>query len=173
MHSGQDHPQYDRSAVHKQAMLTAATAVFMNDLCKDMIALHLATGDADMRGIAQSCAGRLLLGHKFVQIENMLTRIIEHPDGMPDLGESALLAEVMACYSEAARAERIGEARVCRRDKLIPAIGQAATECDPMSDEQAIAFVTSINAANTVWESYEPTTPFQQIVCDAISTFSI
>ena len=154
-------------------MVTAATAVFMNDLCRDMIALHLATGDDDMRGIAHSCAGRLLLDPKFEHIENILTRIIEHPDGMPELGESALLAEVLACYSEAARAERTGQGTAFRRDKLIPAIVQAATESKPMSDEQAIAFVTSVNAANTVWESYVPQTPFQQIVCDAISTFSL
>ena len=159
---------FERS--HKMAIMTGATKVFMRDLCTDMMKLHMLTGDEDMGGILQACAARLLYSPKCHELEALVEQVMEHPDGMPEVENKALLAEVMACYSDAARAERTGMAARWRREHLVPGIMQESMPQGTIDDDEATGFINSINAYNSIWESFTPTSPFQQIVCNAINT---
>ena len=155
---------------HKMAIITGATRVFMRDLCTDMMKLHVLTGDEDMGGILQACAARLLYSARYSELENLVEEVLEHPDGMPVVTNPALLAEVMACYSDAARAERTGTAAQWRREQLVPSIVQESMPQRTIGDEEAAGFISSINIYNSMWSTFTPTSPFQQIVCNAINT---
>jgi hypothetical protein len=156
---------------HTTAVITGATAVFTKDLCRDMFAVQQLTGDTDVPGIARACAHRLMKSEKCRELEKIVTAVLESPDGMPELENSALLAEVLQVYSEAARAERAGESQQFRKDLLVPALVQCAM--DEATPGDPTAFISSINAYESEWDSFGPTTPFQHIVCQAISSMSI
>lgn len=166
-------PEYgERERSHKMAIVTGATGVFMQDLCADMARLHALTGDEDMAGIAHACAARLLQSQKCRELETIVHQVLEHDDGMPVVANKALLANVMACYSDALRAERTGTAAQYRRETLIPAIVAHAMPNPSevaITDEDATKFVNSINAYTYTWEHYVPTSPFQIIICNAIN----
>lgn len=156
---------------HTKAIITGATAVFTKDLCRDMFAVQQLTGDTDVPGIVRACAHRLMKSKKCQELEKIVMAVLESPDGMPELENAALLAEVLQVYSEAARAERAGESQRFRTDVLVPALVQCAM--DEATPVDPVAFITSINAYEAEWNSFVPTTPFQHIVCQAISSMTI
>lgn len=151
------------------AIVTGATSVFMRMLCADMTKLHLITGDEDMGNIAQACGARLLQSAICKELEIIVKQVMEHDDGMPRIANVALLAEVMASYSDALSAERTGTAAKYRRETLIPAVVAHATSLNGINDAEAAEFVKSINVCTSNWSQFAPTTPFQTIVCNAIN----
>ena len=163
MKSGSELPHESLAETHKMAVVTGATAVFMRDLCSDMIKLHMLTGDKNMALIAQVCAARLLDTPRCANIESIVDAVLTHPDGMPVIENTDLLAEIMERYTEATSAQRGGTARQYRRDTLIPGIVQSASS---PSMEDADAFLDAINQQT----EFEPQTRFQQIVYNAINT---
>jgi len=168
MKTGREIGYGERERSHKQAIITGATSVFMRDLSSDMMKLHALTGDEDMAGIAVACAARLLQSSKCRELEAIVQQVLEHDDGMPEIPNTALLADIMACYSGALRAERTGTAAQYRRETLVPAIvGQAIVP--EVNDDEATRFVNSINAYTSTWKDFTPETPFQIIVCNAIN----
>lgn len=166
MKTGLDQSHNDISSPHKMAIITGATAVFMKELCQDMIKLHMLTGDNNMPQIAQACAARILRSKKCAQLETIVDAVIRHPDGMPHIENTVLLAEILQRYDETAGAERNGTARQFRKNTLIPDIVQSASAQEAVSEDEANAFIDSINSQQT----FEPQTHFQQIVCNAINT---
>ena len=169
MKTGREPGDGERERSHKMAIVTGATSVFMRDLCADMAKLHVLTGDEDMGGIAHACAARLLQSARCNELETIVQQVLEHDDGMPVVANTALLAEIMACYSDAVRAERTGTAAEYRRATLIPAIVAHSMPQGAVTEEEATKFVNSINAYTCTWDQYVPTTPFQIIVCNAIN----
>lgn len=163
MKSGSELPHESLAETHKMAVVTGATAVFMRDLCSDMIKLHLLTGDDDMPVIAQVCAARLMDTPRCADLESIVDAVLSHPDGMPIIENTDLLTEIMERYAEATSAQRNGNARQYRRDTLIPSIVQSAST--PSLDD-AYEFIDSINQQ----PEFEPQTRFQQIVFNAINT---
>jgi hypothetical protein len=151
------------------AIVTGATSVFMRMLCADMTKLHLITGDEDMGNIAQVCGARLLQSTICKELEMLVQQVLEHDDGMPQIANVSLLAEVMACYSDALSAERTGTAAKYRRETLIPDLVAHATSRNGVSDAEAVEFVKSINVSSSEWSHFVPTSPFQTIVCNAIN----
>ena len=174
MQTGHDMIEAGRTAdIHKMAIVTGATSVFMHDLCSDMAMLQRITGDTDMAGIAKACAARLVHGEKYRELELIVDSVIEHEDGMPEIENRPLLAEILACYSGVARAERTGQASEYRRTFLVPAIVADAMETDVPEGDEAVAFLNSINQYHSAWDCYQPSTPFQIIVRDAINGIPI
>lgn len=167
MKTGHHLPHEDPYLVHRQAITTGAVRVFMKQLCADMMRLHLFTGDTDMDGILQSCATRLLQMEKTRRLELLVEEVLAHETGMPDIKDQQLLAEVLECYSDAARAQRMGQERQWRSEMLIPDIIQQATPTGRESCDDAEAFVTSINQYNGM--PFVPHTPFQQMVSMSIN----
>jgi len=163
MKTGFEQPHESLAESHKMAVITGATAVFMRDLCSDMMKLHMLTGDKDMPVIAQACATRLLYSQRCADIEAIVDAVMAHPDGMPVVANTDLLAEIMERYTEATSAQRSGTSRQYRRDTLIPNIVQSASS--PSMDD-ADDFLDSINHQHR----FEPKTQFQQIVYHAINT---
>jgi len=167
MKTGYNLPHEDPYYVHRQAITTGAVRVFMKQLCADMMRLHVYTGDTDMDAILQSCATRLLQMEKTRRLELLVNEVMTHETGMPDIQDQRLLAEVLECYSDAARALRIGEQRQWRTDTMIPDIIQQATPTGAESCDDAEAFVNSINQYNG--QAFVPHTPFQQMVSRSIN----
>lgn len=166
MKTGFEQPHESTEVAHKMAVVTGATAVFMRDLCDDMMKLHMLTGDDDMPEIAQVCAARLLYSPRCADIEAIVDAVLEHPDGMPVIANTDLLAEIMAQYAETASAQRGGTSRQYRRDTLIPGIVHASCSQPEVSADDANVFLDSINNQ----QSFKPRTQFQHIVCNAINT---
>ena len=75
--------------------------------------------------------------------------------------------------SVAERAERTGASREFRSNTLVPAIVDTAMSAAVLSESEAIAFLSSIDAHEAEWSTFEPTTPFQRIVFDAINGITI
>ena len=169
MKTGHELGQNPAARSHKMAIVTGATSVFMRELSRDMMKLHVLTGDDDMSGIAAACAARLLQSQRCAELEAIVETVLDHEDGMPEIANTALLAEILACYSDAARAERTGTAATNRRETLIPAIVEQSMPQDPIGEDEATRFVNSINEYNQTWEAYMPSTPFQMIICNAIN----
>ena len=159
--------------VHKVAVVTGATTIIMHDLCRDMARLHCITGDTDMKGIAQACAIRIMHSDKCREIERIVDAVLEDSDGMPAITNQPLLANILACYSVAAQAERDGISSEYRKTMLVPAIVEEAMTSEPMSEDEQAQFVNSINQYADCWDTYLPSTPFQVIVCDAIKRINI
>ena len=165
MKTGFNQLQQASESTHKMAIITGATAVFMKHLCQDMIKLHMLTGDNDMPQIAQLCAARILRSQKCADIEAIVDAVIAHSDGMPVIENTELLSEIMERYTETTGAERNGNAKQFRAQTLIPDIvNTAATQMLPSEDE-ALRFLDSINSQ----KSFEPSSHFQRIVCNAIN----
>mgnify|MGYP003389011651 CR=1 FL=1 len=167
MKTGHHLPHQDPYHVHRQAITTGALRVFMKQLCTDMMRLHMFTGDTDMDGILQSCVTRLLQMEKTRRLELLVEEVLAHETGMPDIPDQQLLAEVLECYSDAARAHREGEESTWRTDTMIPDIIQQATPTGHASGDDAEAFVTSINQYNG--QAFVPHTAFQQMVSRSIN----
>ncbi len=167
MKTGHHQPHEDPYYVHRQAITTGALRVFMKQLCSDMMRLHMCTGDTDMPGILQACANRLLQVDKTRRLEVLVEQVLAHESGMPDIQDQQLLAEVLECYSDAARAHRLGEERQWRTDIMIPDIIQQATPICPTSSNDAEAFVNSINQYSR--QAFVPCSAFQQMVVRAIN----
>jgi hypothetical protein len=163
----------DTYQAHRMAIVTGATTVLLQDLCQDMFTLVKITGDKDMAGIAKACASKLIHSPKCREIEVIVDAVLEHDDGMPDIPNRALLAEIMACYSAAARAERTGSSAQFRQTLLVPAIVAQAMDTVAPEGDAAVSFVNSINQYHSAWDSYLPCTPFQFIVRDAINSIAI
>lgn len=173
MRTGRQVVQDGTTNSHVAAVVTGATAVFTQDLCRDMFTVQRLTGDDDIPGIARACACRLMKSSKCAELERIVTAVVESPDGMPELENTPLLAEVLQVYSEAARAERTGASAHFRRNTLVPAIVDTAMTTTDLNDVEAVAFLSSIDAHEAEWESFVPATPFQHIVCNAISRITI
>jgi len=110
---------------------------------------------------------------KCAELEKLVTEVVASPDGMPDIENRALLAEVLQIYSEASNAERAGCSMQFRRDTLVPAIIQDAMDEPMLTEDEAAAFITSINQYEAEWVSFSPSTPFQHIVFNAIGRLSV
>lgn len=147
--------------------------MFLQDLCRDMAWLRALTGDTDIPGIAKVCACRLMQSPRYCEIESIVEAVLAHEDGMPEIANQPLLAEILACYSMASRAEREGSAREFRQNCLVPAIVEEAMEAELPSEDEALAFVNSINQYHSSWNTYLPSTPFQIIVHDAINRITL
>lgn len=158
---------------HVTAIVTGATTIFTRALCRDMFMLQHLTSDRDTSGIARACACRLMKSDKCAELEKLVAEVVNAPDGMPEVTNKPLLAEVLQIYSEAANAERAGCSTEFRRDTLVPAIVEQAMDEPVLTEDAAAAFLTSINQYATEWDSFQPRTPFQQIVCDAIGRLSL
>lgn len=173
MKTGHDATQPAHCHAHRMAIVTGATSVFLRDLCRDMAWLRTITGDTDVPGIAKACACRIMQSAKYNEIESIVDKVLAHDDGMPEIENRPLLAEIMACYSMASRAEREGTASDFRQNMLVPAIVEEAMETKLPEEEEAVAFVNSINHYYSLWDTYLPSTPFQIIVHDAINRIVI
>ena len=158
---------------HVTAIITGATTVFTRALCRDIFLLQSLTSDGDVPGLARACACRLMKSEKCAELEKLVTEVVASPDGMPDIENRALLAEVLQIYSEASNAERAGCSMQFRRDTLVPAIIQDAMDEPMLTEDEAAAFITSINQYEAEWDSFSPSTPFQMIVFDAIGRLSV
>lgn len=152
---------------HVQAFVTAATTVFMHDLCRLMVQCQCAVEGCSMQDIAQCCAMHLLNSSKCQQLEAMVLQVIEHSDGMPQLEQSDLLHEVMLVYGGTSKAQSSGAATSYRRNHLVPAIVEAAVTQSADIDN---ATVDSIVSWDGKWSQFVPATPFQQVVFQAINT---
>lgn len=173
MRTGRGIAQDGTTSSHVVAIVTGATAAFTQDLCRDMFTVQKLTGDTDISGIARACACRLMKSSKCAELEKIVAAVVESPDGMPDLEHTPLLAEVLQLYSVAERAERTGASREFRSNTLVPAIVDTAMSAAVLSESEAIAFLSSIDAHEAEWSTFEPTTPFQRIVFDAINGITI
>lgn len=151
---------------HVQAFVTAATTVFMHDLCHLMVQYQCAVEGGNMQDIARCCALHLLHSSKCKELEAMVLQVIEHADGMPQLAQSDLLHEVMLVYGGTSEAQRSGTAASYRRNHLVPAIVEAAVT---QSDDIDSTIVDSIVSWESKWSQFVPATPFQQVVCQAIN----
>ena len=158
---------------HVTAIITGATTVFTRALCRDMFMLQCLTSDEDVPGLARACACRLMKSDKCAELEKLVGEVVSAPDGMPEVSNRPLLAEVLQIYSEAANAERAGCSAQFRRDTLVPAIVEEAMDEPMLTEDAAAAFLTSINQYESEWNSFCPSTPFQQIVFDAIGRIPI
>ena len=166
MRTGFDQTQQSFDTTHKMAVVTGATAVFMKHLCQDMMMVHMLTGDNNMAQIAQACAARIMQSKKCADIEAIVEAVLAHPDGLPYIENTKLLAEIMQRYSETAAAEQAGTAKHFRKNTLVPDIVSAASTQNILSEEEAVSFIESINSQ----EAFKPTSAFQQIVYSAINT---
>ena len=173
MRTGRSVVKDNTTSSHIAAIVTGATTVFTQDLCRDMFTVQRLTGDNDISGIAGACACRLLKSSKCAELERIVTAVVESPDGLPQLEHTPLLAEVLQVYSEAARAERTGASTDFRRNTLVPAIVHTAMESAALTESDTVGFLSVIDAYKQEWNLFVPATPFQHIVVNAISGISI
>jgi len=150
---------------HVTAIIRGAAAVFTQQLCRDMTLLQQLTDDTDLDNMARACAYRILQTDKCKRLEKLVADVINSPDGMPDVQDKALLAEVLAILSEARRTERTGV--------QVPAFIENASAHREMTEEDAVAFINCINLQEAQAANFEPSTPFQHIVCGAINKVPI
>lgn len=158
---------------HTQSFITAATTVFMHDLCNYMIRYQMLTGTEDVREVARCCALYHLQSTRCKDLERMVEQVIEHPDGMPQLPVSHTLRDVMFAYENAAPAIRAGNAAQYRREQVVPAIVESAMQQDIADDDEDALFVQHIGEWSSQWQQFEPSTPFEQIVFRAINTMPL
>ena len=171
MRTGRDVLDQATLSVHCRAIITGATAVFTQDLCKHMFSVESHSGEYTMSSIAKACAYHLLQSPKYTELEGIVSAVLESPDGMPDIANKALLAEVLQVYSQSAAAERAGHAAQFRQNTLVPALVEQAYEDSSTFDISAVCEKVEEFAA--AWEAYVPETAFQHIVRQAINDICV
>ena len=150
---------------HVTAIIRGASAVFAQQLCRDLTLLKQLTDDTDLDNMARACAYRILQTDKCKRLEQLVADVINSPDGMPDVQDKALLAEVLAIQSEARRTQRTGV--------QVPAFIENASAHRELTEDDAIAFIHCINLQEEQAATFQPSTPFQYIVCGAINNVPI
>ena len=121
-----------------------------------------------MQKLARACACQLLKSEKAAKLEQIVTAVIQSEDGMPDIEDKDLLAEVLSVYPQAAEAEQSGVASAFRQNVLVPDIVQSAFEAVTADGPDKESIVADMEKLSNEWDSFEPVTPFQKIVVDCI-----
>lgn len=173
LRTGADVLESNELSVHVKAVITGATAVFTQDLCRDMFTLQAHVEENQMPIVARACACRIMKGDKCAQLEALVTAVIDSPDGMPEVDNQPLLREVLAVYSDTAHAERNGHAAQFRQQQLIPGIIENAYQTSGIAEQDAGQFIERMQEYADEWDSFQPCTAFQQIVVDAINKICI
>jgi hypothetical protein len=128
-----------------EKVVSGAVAVFLTDLMAAVHTLHVHQG-AETRDLLKSCANRLLQTNKSRELEALVATVLL--GGTPC--EGPLLDSVLAYYR-------------LEHSALVPTIMD--TVPPRLSEAEARQFVQEINATTPL----VPSTPFQHLVCGAIS----
>jgi hypothetical protein len=128
-----------------EKVVSGAVAVFLTDLMAAVHTLHVHQG-AETRDLLKACANRLLQTNKSRELEALVATVLL--GGTP--GEGPLLDSVLSYYR-------------LDRTALVPTIMDVVPP--RLSESEASIFVQEINDAAPL----VPSTPFQHMVCGAIS----
>lgn len=174
MQTGQDITGHTLSQAHCIAVVTGATAVFLRELCHDIALLRLLPSSQENLGdMAKACACRIMHTSQHREMEAIVEAVLAHKDGMPEIQNKTVLAEIMACYTMARQAEISGTAKHFRQNILVPAIVEEAFEASESCQRDAEALLKAVQPYSSMWKSYTPSSPFQVILHDAINNVII
>ena len=157
---------------HVKAIVTGATSVFARELCQAMFQVQHDTGCEDLPSVAKACASQLMCSDKCAALEKLVADVVSSDDGMPQVENTELLAEVLRDYSELSGAASDNTLSDYRTETLVPSIVEQAMESvtEDTSEELTLEEVQTLA---TQWDSFVPVTAFQQIVHDCISKIGI
>lgn len=155
---------------HLTSFVTAAASVFMNELCRAMIQYQQLNSDKHPAIVARSCALAIMQTQKTQDLEKLVNDAFADPDGMPRVENTQVVQEVFSAYDGISAAERNGDGLHYRQNILVPNMVQVAIdESQATSDHALNDFCRYIDSFDSSWSLFAPSTPFQQIVCNAIN----
>ena len=157
---------------HVKAIVTGATSVFSRDLCNAMFQVQHQTGCEDVSAVAKACASQLLCSDKCASLEKLVADVVTSADGMPDIEDKQLLAEVLHDYNGLSGAAMSGSLSEYRTDTLVPTIVEKAMESVTDRSDSTLT-LEKVHELALQWESFEPVTAFQQIVYNCINKIGI
>ena len=155
---------------HVNAIVVAATAVFTHELCRNIFAGQQRTSAVNIKRVARVCACNLMQSAKCKELEAIVEAVMEAPDGLPTLSNTPVLAEVMQLYHESISAD---DPQAFCQNTLVPAIVETAIEEGVCNEDTVASIACNMNDYEREWELFVPSTPFQTIVCSAISNMGI
>ena len=159
--------------VHEKAIVIGASAVFMQDLCKDMYSLQALVDEEQAHIVARACACRALKSEKCGQLEHIVTQVLDSDDGMPEIENQELLAEILSVYGDTVRAENNGTSDEHMKEVVVPNIVEQAYRASGVYQQSEEAFISEMQKYADEWEDFQPCTGFQRIVYDAINNICI